>query len=107
MAIDAAEERIAAGDETGRISMWNAFGPAAISAAEAPAQGAASDSAAGQAAPAAVSQREQKRRKKDYRDAGLAKETLHWHSGPVRCLVFSPDSTYLLSGGDEAVLVGG
>lgn len=31
--------------------------------------------------------------------------TVHWHSGPVRCLAFNLDSTYLLSGGDEAVLV--
>ena len=31
--------------------------------------------------------------------------TLHWHPAPVGCLTFSPDTTYLLSGGREGVLV--
>ena len=33
VAIDAREERIAAGDISGRIHMWNAFGPAVAAAA--------------------------------------------------------------------------
>lgn len=46
-----------------------------------------------------------RRPRRDIRDADLAKETLHWHAGPVNSLAFSPDGTYLLSGGREAVLV--
>ena len=95
MAIDAKEGRIAAGDVTGRIHMWNAFGPA-VAAAAGHAPGSASDNS-GQPGQAA--------KKRDIRDANLAKETLHWHAGPVNSLVFSPDGTYLLSGGREAVLV--
>ena len=30
---------------------------------------------------------------------------LHWHSGPVASLAFSPDGSYLFSGGSERVLV--
>ncbi len=32
--------------------------------------------------------------------------TVHWHAHPVGCLCFSADGTLLLSGGEEAVLVG-
>jgi NET1-associated nuclear protein 1 (U3 small nucleolar RNA-associated protein 17) len=103
VAIDAAEERLAAGDETGRISMWNAFGPAVSAAAEPPVAEAAVQAAATHAS--GVSKREQKRRKREHRDGGMARQTMHWHAGPVRSLVFSPDSAYLLSGGNEAVLV--
>ena len=92
VAIDAREERIAAGDISGRIHMWNAFGPAVAAAAGAN-SGSVNDHP-GQAG-----------RKKDIRDADLAKETLHWHAAAVNSLTFSADGTYLLSGGREAVLV--
>lgn len=31
--------------------------------------------------------------------------TLHWHAHTVSCLTFTPNGAYLLSGGEEAVLV--
>jgi WD40 repeat protein len=31
--------------------------------------------------------------------------TVHWHSHPVWCTAFSPDGSFLLSGGEEAVVV--
>jgi hypothetical protein len=31
--------------------------------------------------------------------------TWHWHAHAVRCLAFSNDAAYLLSGGDEAAMV--
>ena len=95
LAIDAGEERIAAGDVSGRVHLWNAFAPA-VSAPAGTASGSASDQ---------PGQPGQAGRKKDNRDASLAKETLHWHAGPVTSLAFSADGTYLLSGGREAVLV--
>ena len=95
VALDAQEERIAAGDVTGRIHMWNALGPAVAAAAGAP-SGSAND---------LPSQSGQASKKRDIRDANLAKETLHWHAAAVSCLAFSADGAYLLSGGREAVLV--
>lgn len=92
VALDAQEERIAAGDVGGRIHLWNAFGPALAAAA-----GASTGSAADQPG--------QSGKKRDLRDANLAKETLHWHAAGVSSLAFSADGTYLLSGGREAVLV--
>lgn len=38
--------------------------------------------------------------------AAVPVTTLHWHAHPVRTLCFSGDGTLLLSGGEEAVLVG-
>ena len=101
VAIDAAEDRIAAGDVSGRINMWNGFGPAVAAAATA----ASDDKEAADVAAPSRQQPGQKRKSRDMRDAGLAKETLHWHSSAVRSLVFSQDGAYLLSGGAEAVLV--
>ncbi|CAL8472222.1 g11764 [Coccomyxa elongata] len=101
VAIDAAEDRIAAGDVSGRINMWNSFGPAVAAAATA----ASDDRDAADVAAPSGQQPGQKRKSRDVKDAGLAKETLHWHSSAVRSLVFSQDGAYLLSGGAEAVLV--
>lgn len=100
VAIDATEDRVAAGDVSGRISMWNGFAPAVAAAAAAP-----EDRAAGELAAQSTQQHGQKRKSRDIRDAGLAKEVMHWHSSAVRSVVFSQDGAYLLSGGAEAVLV--
>ena len=35
----------------------------------------------------------------------VTKDTLHWHSLPVLSLCFTPEGSYLLSGGHECVLV--
>ncbi len=95
VALDAREERIAAGDVSGRIHIWNGFGPAVAATA-----GASSGSANDQ-----PGQPGQAGKKRDIRDANLAKETLHWHAAAVSSMAFSTDGTYLLSGGREAVLV--
>ncbi len=34
-----------------------------------------------------------------------AVSTVHWHAHPVGCVAFSADSTFMLSGGQEGVLV--
>ena len=86
---------MAAGDVSGRIHLWNAFGAALAAAA-----GASPGSASTQ-----PGQPGQTGKKRDIRDANLAKETLHWHAAAVNSLAFSTDGTYLLSGGREAVLV--
>ena len=38
-------------------------------------------------------------------NAGMSVATIHWHANPVAALCFSQDGRYLLSGGEEAVLV--
>ena len=66
---------MSAGDCTGRILIWHGL-QAAVTQAESGTEGGT-----------------------------ISCTTVHWHAGPVRCLAFNLDSTYLLSGGDEAVLV--
>ena len=76
LAIDAAENRVAAGDVIGRIIIWHGL------------RTALADVEAGR------------------EPRALYSTSLHWHSQAVACLTFSLDSMYLLSGGAEAVLVG-
>jgi hypothetical protein len=78
IAIDGTEERLAAGDASGRILVWHGVGAAVRAAADG-------------------GDRQQ--------PMDLPCSTLHWHASAVRCLAFSPDSFYMLSGGQEAVLV--
>ena len=75
VAVDAAEDRIAAGDVSGRILIWHGL------------KAAMSDRQAGRPLPT------------------MACSTHHWHPHQVCSLSFSLDSAYLLSGGEEAVLV--
>ncbi|KAG2432689.1 hypothetical protein HYH02_006674 [Chlamydomonas schloesseri] len=81
LAISADDSLIAAGDASGRILIWRAFEHSVPS-------GLRSENS-GKAHPAVQP----------------PLTTLHWHAHPVGCLTFSPDGTYLLSGGSEGVLV--
>lgn len=87
VAIGPADHRLATGDATGRIRLYTAFAEAVSHAGEA--QQAAEPGAG-------LSRAAQE----------LPCTTWHWHAHAVGALCFSPDSTYLLSGGQEAVLVG-
>ena len=108
VAFDAAEERVAAGDVSGRISIWNAY-PAAVASSAAtsapPAEAQHAEQPGGGGGAPHQQQQQQPGKGGGGRDAGLTKQTLHWHSGPVRALSFGREGAYLLSGGDEAVLV--
>ena len=108
VAFDAAEERVAAGDVSGRISIWNAY-PAAVASSAAssaaPPEQQAEQAAIGGGGSVPHQQQPHPGKGGAGRDAGLTRQTLHWHSGPVRALSFGPEGAYLLSGGDEAVLV--
>jgi NET1-associated nuclear protein 1 (U3 small nucleolar RNA-associated protein 17) len=77
--VDSTSNHIAAGDVTGRIVIWSGLAAAAAA------------SAAGGPV--------------DARNAGMTMATLHWHAHSVGALAFSHDGLYLLSGGQEAVLV--
>jgi NET1-associated nuclear protein 1 (U3 small nucleolar RNA-associated protein 17) len=98
LALDPREERLAAGDATGRILIWHGFASAAAAAAarapSAPgggdAGGAGSAAAGGSGGAGAVR---------------VPLATMHWHAQAVGFVAFSPDGAYLLSGGAEAVLV--
>ncbi len=79
VAISADESMIAAGDAPGRIQIWRDFAPHVPTI-----------------------KREGQNR---HHAEGLLPTTLHWHASAVGCLSFSPDGTYLLSGGREGVLV--
>jgi len=163
VALDASEKRVAAGDASGRISVWHGFAPAVAAAfpeeagaapmegvdGVAPSQdqgqgshkslraepdgGAAEDADAdpdladgpepGQPAPAARKAAELRRLGARAPggggrvggggggfagpDAGLPRESLHWHAHAVGALAFGADAqgVYMLSGGLEAVLV--
>ncbi|GLC42212.1 hypothetical protein PLESTB_000643100 [Pleodorina starrii] len=83
LALSADDSLIAAGDVSGRILLWRSFEhcvPSALRDRE----------AGGGKVHAAVQP---------------PLTTLHWHAHPVGALTFSPDGTYLLSGGYEGVLV--
>ena len=85
VAISADESMIAAGDISGRIQIWRNFGVHV---------------------PAIVCKEGQNASLRHQADPSqLRPTTMHWHASPVGCLTFSPDGTYLLSGGREGVLV--
>jgi len=79
VAFDSTNKHIAAGDVSGRIIIWTGLEAAAASAENGtlPQDG----------------------------NAGMSIATIHWHAHPVAALCFSQDGRYLLSGGEEAVLV--
>jgi hypothetical protein len=87
-AMDPSDTILAAGDVSGRILLWHDF-PAAVRGAQLAAMGGAGQrsGSSGAAMPPVT--------------------TVHWHAHPVGALCFSSDSVYLLSGGQEGVLVSG
>ena len=94
LALDPKEERLAAGDATGRILLWHGFAAAADAAAQRGFAAAAAAALGAGAAPAG-----------DGNAVRVPLATMHWHSSAVGCVAFTPDGLYLLSGGAEAVLV--
>ncbi|KAG1668638.1 hypothetical protein FOA52_002492 [Chlamydomonas sp. UWO 241] len=98
VAVSADETMLAAGDATGRIQLWRHFGdavPRASSNPDSAPGGSNSGGGSGQPSSSAASDAA----------ASLRPATLHWHASAVGCLSYSPDGTYLLSGGREGVLV--
>lgn len=108
VAVSPCNDRVAAGDATGRILIWHGVG-AAVAAA-----------AAGDDAKQQQPQQPQQLLQQDSAAAALAPTaavsvavsapppvvtSVHWHAHGVRALAFSLDAQRLLSGGDEAVLV--
>lgn len=75
---------LAVGDVTGRIVLWH--GARAAVEARAASRGAAEAAGSGADADAAAAAMH------------VSRATVHWHAEPVRCLSFSADGTYLLSG---------
>lgn len=97
-AFDATDSIVAAGDVTGRILIWHNFpaalqewsnGTAAGSVAAAMAIDPGSYAAGGVGAPVRLP----------------ACTTVHWHAHAVGAVCFSVDGSYLMSGGQEGVLV--
>ncbi|GLI71536.1 hypothetical protein VaNZ11_016768 [Volvox africanus] len=82
LAISADNSLIAAGDVSGRILIWRSFE---------------------HSVPSALRQGEHAGKAHPTKEPPLT--TVHWHAHPVGALVFSEDGTYLLSGGEEGVLV--
>jgi NET1-associated nuclear protein 1 (U3 small nucleolar RNA-associated protein 17) len=90
-AFDANDSSIALGDASGRITIWHNFTKAldqwtssAATAATAAAAAGGDGSSSGQLPPCT---------------------TVHWHASAVGALTFTLDGGYLLSGGQEGVLV--
>lgn len=88
VAFDGRDQVLAAGDASGRIMLWHNFADHLV---------------------AAQQQQQAARKEQQAQQEALLpppRATWHWHAHAVRCLVFSSDSTYLMSGGQEAVMVG-
>lgn len=79
VAFDSTNTHIAAGDVSGRIIIWTGLEAAAAA--------------------------EENGTLPQDGNAGMSVATIHWHAHPVAALCFSQDGRYLLSGGEEAVLV--
>jgi hypothetical protein len=106
VAVSPCNDRIAAGDATGRILIWHGVG-AAVAAA------AAGDDPKQQQQQPQPQQSQQDGAAVSPMAAVVAAvsapppvvTSVHWHAHAVQALAFSLDAQRLLSGGDEAVLV--
>lgn len=91
VAVHPTEHFLATGDVDGQITLWyrhqQLFGTGAAASV-------ASPSTPARPRPSAVGAR-----------GPVVTSSLHWHAHGVRALAFSTDGAYLLSGGEEAVLV--
>jgi hypothetical protein len=119
VAVSPCNDRIAAGDATGRILIWHGVGAAAAAAA------AGDDAKQQQQQQQQPQQQQQQQQQMQLQDGAAAAPpavaavsaaalmsapqpvvtSVHWHAHGVRALAFSLDAQRLLSGGDEAVLV--
>lgn len=101
LAFDPSETRVAAGDHTGRILVWENVGDRTFTLVD-----DAGEVRLGKFTPPKVARKGRRRgggvRGKD--DAAVC-TTYHWHSNEVKALTFTSDGVYLLSGGLEGVLV--
>lgn len=98
MAFAANDSTIALGDASGRIIIWHNFTQALDKWASSAATTAAASAGAGAAAAGGGG------------GSSASNQlppctTVHWHASAVGALCFSLDGTYLLSGGQEGVLV--
>jgi len=80
VAFHPSEELFATGDVIGVIRMWYGLTPARLKQTSSTREGRAGETSA-------------------------PTTTLHWHAHAVKSITFSPNGAYLLSGGEEAVLV--
>lgn len=99
-------DRVAAGDVTGRIVIWHNVKSAVESMLSSKKTNAADNNKSG----GVVAVSEANDDDDEGVDAGLVHKdppatTVHWHAHAVGCLTFSQDGLFLLSGGQEAVLV--
>jgi len=94
LAFDVTETRVAAGDVTGRILVWENVGDRTFSPI-----GTVGE------VPIGKQLRGPRRPGVRGRDDASALTTHHWHAHEVKSLVFTIDGMYLLSGGLEGVLV--
>ena len=119
LAIHPAGAYVVAGDEEGQISFFHCLGaaPSRVDVARqggsskkrrrlssSGGDGSSSSNASGSADSGALSKKWRALTPLE-RKLSEATAALHWHAFGVRCLAFSPDGAYLLSGGEEAVLV--
>jgi NET1-associated nuclear protein 1 (U3 small nucleolar RNA-associated protein 17) len=121
LAIHPSLSYVVAGDEEGQIAFFHCLGSRSAAAASGSAAAGADarhrsskrrrlsssgDASSGGSAPdgGAPSKRWHTLTSLE-RKLSEATSALHWHAFGVRCLAFSPDGAYLLSGGEEAVLV--
>jgi NET1-associated nuclear protein 1 (U3 small nucleolar RNA-associated protein 17) len=105
VAVSPCNDRVAAGDATGRILTWHGVGPAVAAAAAADDSRQQSQQQDGTPAAASAQSAAAASTEASASVPQPVVTSVHWHAHAVRALAFSLDAQRLLSGGDEAVLV--